>query len=45
MNEHTFNKRLQQLVTLVQNHPKREELLSIMTEQVADDTNIVAELG
>ncbi len=45
MNEQTFNKRLQQLVTLVQNHPKRDELLRIMKEQVTDDTNSVVELG
>ena len=45
MNEHTFNKRLQQLVTLVNIHPNRDELLRIMTEQVADDTDCVVELG
>ena len=45
MNEHDFERRLQQLVTLVDIHPKREELLTIMAEQVADDTEIVAQLG
>ena len=45
MNEQTFNRRFNQLVTLVNIHPNRDELLRIMTEQVADDTNIVAKLG
>ena len=45
MNEQTFNRRLNQLVTLINIHPKRDELLRIMLEQVTDDTNIVAELG
>ena len=45
MKEQTFNRRLQQLVTLVHNHPKRNELLSIMAEQVADDTEIIAEVA
>ena len=45
MNEQTFNKRFNQLVTLVDNHPNRKELLQIMTEQVLDDTDFVAELG
>ena len=44
MNEQTFNRRLQQLVTLVQNHHKRDELLSIMAEQVADDTKLIADV-
>ena len=38
MNEQTFNRRFNQLVTLINIHPYREELLQIMTEQVADDT-------
>lgn len=45
MNEQTFNIRYKQLVTLIQNHPKRNELLRIMAEQVADDTELIAELG
>ncbi len=45
MNEQTFSKRLHQLVTLVHNHPKRDELLSIMAEQVADDTDIIADMA
>ena len=45
MNEQTFNKRFDQLVTLVNIHPNRDELLRIMQEQVTDDTELVAELG
>ena len=45
MKEQTFYRRLHQLVTLVDNHPNRKELLQIMTEQVLDDTDLVAELG
>ena len=45
MNEQTFNKRLDQLVTLINIHPNKDELLSLMTEQVIEDTNVVAELG
>ena len=45
MNEQTFTKRFNQLVTLVNIHPKKDELLRLMTEQVIDDTNVVAELG
>ena len=45
MNEQTFNKRFDQLVTLVNINPNRDELLRIMSEQVTDDTYVVAELG
>ena len=38
MNEQTFIRRFEQLVTLVNNHVHKDELLRIMTEQVADDT-------
>ena len=43
MNEQTFNKRFNQLVTLINIHPNRDELLRIMAEQVTDDTEIIAE--
>tara|TARA_B100000287_G_scaffold399883_1_gene418604 strand:+ start:474 stop:611 length:138 start_codon:yes stop_codon:yes gene_type:complete len=43
MNEHNFERRLQQLVTLINIHPKRDEVLRLMAEQVADDTEIIAE--
>ena len=42
MNEQTFNRRFEQLVTLVQNHPHREELLQLMQKQVQDDAKTVA---
>ena len=42
MKEQTFNRRFNQLVTLINIHPNREELLQIMTEQVTDDTEIIA---
>lgn len=45
MKEQTFNRRFNQLVTLINIHPNRDELLRIIAEQVTDDTNIVAELG
>lgn len=38
MNEQTFNRRFKQLVTLVNSHSHRDELLTLMHEQVADDT-------
>ena len=41
MNDQTFNRRFKQLVTLVTLHPYREELLQIMANQVADDTEFV----
>ena len=43
MNEQTFDRRFNQLVTLVNIHPNRDELLRIMQEQVTDDTEIIAE--
>ena len=45
MKEQTFNRRFNQLVTLVNIHPNRDELLRIMLEQVTDDTEVVAELS
>ena len=45
MNEQTFNRRFNQLVTVINIHPNRDELLRIMAEQVMDDTEIVAELS
>ena len=38
MNEQTFNRRFNQLVTLVDIHPYRDELIQLMAEQVTDDT-------
>ena len=42
MNAQTFNRRFEQLVTLIENHPHREELLQMMREQVQDDAKTVA---
>ena len=42
MNEQTFNRRFNQLVTLINIHPNRDELLRIMAEQVSDDTEFIA---
>ena len=38
MNEQTFNRRYDQLVTLVNIHPNKTELLNIMQQQIEDDT-------
>ena len=43
MNEQTFNRRFNQLVTLINVHPNRDELLRMMLEQVTDDTEVIAE--
>ena len=37
MNEQTFNRRFNQLVTLVNIHPHKTELLNIMQQQIDDD--------
>ena len=41
MKEHTFNRRYNQLVTLLNNHPDKLELLNIMQQQLKDDTVIL----
>ncbi len=41
MNEHTFNRRYEQLVTLVNIHPHKTELLNIMQQQLDDDSVIL----
>ena len=41
MNERTFNRRYNQLVTLINIHPNKTELLNIMQQQLKDDTVIV----
>ena len=43
MNEQTFDRRFNQLVTLVNIHPNRDELLRIMAEQVIEDTYLLPE--
>ena len=41
MNERTFDRRYNQLVTLLNIHPNKTELLNIMQQQLKDDTVIV----
>ncbi len=41
MNEQNYTRKLKQFVIELNNHPYKSELLNIMTEQVADDTEIV----
>ncbi len=41
MNEQTFTRRLNQFVTLLNNHKHKDELLQIMRNQLKDDTVIV----
>jgi len=41
MNERTFDRRYNQLVTLINIHPNKTELLNIMQQQLKDDTVIV----
>ena len=43
MNEQTFNKRLQQLALQLNIHSHRNELLRLMAEQVAEDTQLLPE--
>lgn len=38
MSEATFNFRLQTLLDEIEMHPHREELISLLAEQVSDDT-------
>jgi len=38
MNEQTFDRRYDQLLTLVNIHPNKTELLNIMQQQIEDDT-------
>ncbi|ADD95357.1 hypothetical protein [uncultured phage MedDCM-OCT-S05-C243] len=37
MNERTFDRRYNQLVTLLNIHPNKEELIYIMQQQIDDD--------
>ena len=42
MNEQNFTRKLEQFVTELNNHAHKDELLRIITEQVADDTFYVS---
>ena len=37
MNERTFDRRFNQLVTFINNHKYKDELLNIMKQQMAED--------
>jgi hypothetical protein len=41
MSETTFERRLQQLITDVMQHPNSEELLKLAQEQLVDDTFVL----
>jgi len=41
MNEQTFDRRYNQLVTLINIHPHKSELLNIMQQQVVDESVII----
>ena len=41
MNERTFTRRLNQFVTILNNHKHKDELLNIMQQQLADDSVII----
>ena len=41
MNEQTFSRRYDQLVTLINIHPHKAELLNIMQQQLDDDSVIL----
>ena len=41
MNEQTFNRRYEQLVTLINIHPHKTELLNIMQQQLDEDSVII----
>jgi hypothetical protein len=39
MSKTTFNRRLQQLIQQVENHPHRDEIIKLAQEQLIDDNN------
>lgn len=43
MTEETFNRRLEQLVKEVMQHPHSEEILRLANEQLADDTVVLVQ--
>jgi hypothetical protein len=43
MSETTFERRLQQLITDVMQHPNSEEILRLTQEQLQDDTFILVD--
>ena len=43
MTEYTFNRRLNQLITEVMQHPHKEELLNLCQDQLLDDTLVLVD--
>lgn len=43
MTQKTFERRLQQLIDAVCNHPHKEELLSLVYDQLTDDDVVIGE--
>lgn len=41
MSEQTFSRRLQQLISQLENHPHREEIIKLASEQLIDDSTFV----
>jgi hypothetical protein len=41
MTERTFERRLQQLIADIMQHPHKDELLMLMQEQLEDDTLVL----
>jgi hypothetical protein len=41
MTDKTFSRRLQQLISQLENHPHREEILKLASEQLVDDSTVV----
>ncbi len=41
MSEATFNFRLQTLLDEIEMHPHREEIVSLLAQQVSDDTDVL----
>lgn len=41
MTESTFERRLQQLISQLENHPHREEIVTLAYSQLEDDSTIV----
>ena len=41
MTEQTFNRRLEQLIKEVMQHPHSEEILKLASDQLADDTVVL----
>ena len=45
MNKKTFERRSQQLLQEIQNHPHMEEIVKIMSQQISESTNTYTMYG